>query len=69
MVGPQDQWLALEVKLSGTDVVLDLAAKSLLRFGDNMKVPPSGLGIVVATGPSYQRTDGVHVIALGTLGP
>lgn len=69
VVGPQNQWMALEVKLTGTDAVLDLASKALRRFGDGMRTPPAGLGIVVAAGPSYQRTDGVNVISLGTLGP
>lgn len=69
LVGPNNQWAALEVKLSGTDAVLDLAAKALLRFGERMRTKPAGLGIVVATGPSYRRTDGVHVISVGTLGP
>ena len=69
VVGPQNQWMALEVKLTGTDAVLDLASKALRRFGDGMSTPPAGLGIVVAAGPSYQRTDGVNVISLGTLGP
>ena len=69
VVGPNNHWVALEVKLSGTDAVLDLAAKALLRFGDSMRTPPAALGIVVATGPSYRRSDGVHVISIGTLGP
>ena len=61
--------MALEVKLSGSDAVLELAAKSLRRFADSMTTAPASLAIVVATGPSYRRTDGVHVISIGTLGP
>lgn len=69
VVGPKNQWVALEVKLSGSDAVLELAAKSLRRFADSMTTAPASSGIVVATGPSYRRTDGVHVISIGTLGP
>jgi len=69
VVGPNNQWMALEVKLSGTDAGLDLAAKALRRFGASMRTPPAALGIVVATGPTYRRPDGVIVISLGTLGP
>ncbi len=69
VVGPRSQWVGLEIKLSGSDTVLDAAAKGLVRFGAAMRTPPAGLGIVVATGPSYRRTDGVNVIALGALGP
>lgn len=69
VLGPRNQWAALEVKLSGTGVALDLAAKTLLRFGESMRRPPTALGIVVAAGPSYRRADGVHVLSVTTLGP
>lgn len=69
IIGPQNAWVALEVKLTASDVALDRAAKSLVNFSGSMKTAPSGLGIVVATGPSYRRPDGVHVIAIGALGP
>lgn len=69
VLGPRGAWMAWEVKLSATDRGIDLAADTLRRFGASMRTPPTSLGIIVATGPSYRRTDGVHVVAVGALGP
>lgn len=69
VLGPRSSWVAVEVNLSASDAVLDRAATSLVSFGRSMKTPPASLAIVVATGPSYRRADGVFVVAVGALGP
>lgn len=69
VLGPKNEWAALEVKLSADEAGVERTAATLIRFGQSMRNPPAGLAIVVATGPSYCRADGVHVISLGTLGP
>jgi hypothetical protein len=65
------RWAAFEVKL-GTRQVDDGAA-TLLRLADRIDTAimgaPVTLGVIVPTGYSYRRPDGVSVIAIGTLGP
>lgn len=65
------RWGAFEVKLNPADV--DAAAASLLRFVrkvDTRRVgDPAALGVITSTGMAFRRTDGVHVIPIGTLGP
>lgn len=69
VIGPKNQWAALQVKLAPAQAVVDATADALVRFGRRMRTPPAALGIVTATGPSFRRADGVHIISLGTLGP
>jgi len=62
-------WAGVEVKLSGTSDVLDIAAAGLLRIADAMRRKPESLTIITATGPSYTRPDGVNVASILDLGP
>jgi predicted AAA+ superfamily ATPase len=59
-----NRWAAFEVKLGQGQA--DEAARSLLRFQDRVDTGKSGepqmLGIIVATGYSYMRDDGIAVI-------
>lgn len=63
-------WAAFEVKLG--DVDLDIAAKKLLDFADNIDTKksnaPSSLNILTGTGLAYTRPDGVNVLPLSVLG-
>jgi hypothetical protein len=65
------RWCALEVKLGHGQA--DEAAAALLRFRDRVDIgvhgAPAALAVVVGTGYSYVRDDGVAVISIGTLGP
>lgn len=60
------RWLGFEVKL-GADAV-DKAAANLLRVAAKIERAPSALAVITPTGIAHTRTDGVHVIPLGTLG-
>lgn len=64
-------WAAFEVKLGHG--LVDEAADQLLRFRAGIDTgaegAPSALCVIVPTGPSYVRPDGVAVIALTCLGP
>ena len=64
-------WGAFEVKLGAG--LLDQAAKTLRSFAlsidTSRRAGPSVLGVVVPSGPSYVRADGVAVLALTSLGP
>jgi len=66
-----NRWAAFEVKLGQGQA--DEAARSLLKFRDRVDTGKSGeprmLGVIVATGYSYMREDGIAVISVGTLGP
>ena len=63
-------WVAVEVKLGAG--LLDDAARSLIRLRELVDQDASGelraLVVVVPTGPSYVRRDGVRVVALSSLG-
>jgi predicted AAA+ superfamily ATPase len=65
-------WMAFEVKLGGQDRI-DEAASNLLRFRDRVDTSrvgePSKLGVITATGYAIERSDGIAVIPIGTLGP
>jgi uncharacterized protein len=65
------QWGAFEVKLGQAQV--DAAAENLLRFAGKVDTSRSGqpgvLAVIIPTGLSYRRPDGVHVVAVGALGP
>ncbi len=64
-------WAAFEVKLNPREV--DTAAASLLRCAARIDTarhgPPSALGVITSTGHAGQRSDGVHVVPIATLGP
>ena len=64
------EWAAFEVKLG--DVDLDDAAEKLINFANNIDIDktrkPSSLNIIVGTGYTYTRPDGVNVVSLSTLG-
>lgn len=67
-------WIAAEVKLGGTERMLDEAAAKLLavtaRIDLSRRTPPSAHLIVTAFGAAaYQRLDGVVVAPLTALGP
>lgn len=66
------RWIAVEVKLGGTDAV-DHAAASLLRLQaivDTSRIgPPAKLLVITATGYGYERTDGVAVAPITALAP
>jgi predicted AAA+ superfamily ATPase len=63
-------WAAFEVKL-GAGMVED-AARNLTKFAYNLDLSkakkPSSLNIIVGTGMSFTRADGINVISLGSLG-
>lgn len=64
-----DQWLGIEVKLSGRPEVIDFAAAGLVHLASRMRTPPTALTVITATGPAYRRRDGVHVTSILDLGP
>lgn len=67
------QWVAFEVKLTGSQPVTDAAARNLLRFAAKVDTQSAGkpacLGVITAGGQAYTRPDGVAVIPLAALGP
>jgi len=64
-----DEWLGIEVKLSGRPEIIEAAAAGLVRLGGRMRTPPAALMVVTATGPAYRRKDGVYVTSILDLGP
>lgn len=67
---PDGTWAGFEVKLGHDKGVVDAAASGLLNFADQVAGQgPSSLSVIVSSGPSYRRRDGVNVVAIGTLGP
>ncbi|WP_166846399.1 ATP-binding protein [Isoptericola sp. BMS4] len=66
-----ETWSAIEVKASAAPRVVEDAAGGLLSAARSMRTAsaPSTLGIVVPTGPSYQRSDGVYVLNIQHLRP
>lgn len=69
---PDGRWMAVEVKLGGSDAV-DSAAQSLLRLKrkveDSRRDQLAALVVVTAVGYGYTRTDGVRVVPLTALAP
>jgi predicted AAA+ superfamily ATPase len=63
-------WAAFEIKL-GTGMIEE-AAQNLKKLADNIDTrktkPPQSLNIIVGTGISYTRPDGINVISIGSLG-
>jgi hypothetical protein len=68
---PGDRWAAFEIKLGQARV--DDGARNLLRFRERLDTrkcgEPQTIAVIVGTGYSYVRDDGVAVIAAGALGP
>lgn len=66
-----NRWAAFEIKLNPRDV--DVAATALLRFSASVDKDrhgePSALAVITSTGVAGRRSDGVHVIPIGCLGP
>ncbi len=69
---PDGRWMAVEVKLGGSEAV-DTAAQSLLRLKrkveDLRRDQLAALVVVTAVGYGYTRTDGVRVVPLTALAP
>ena len=69
---PDGTWLAVEVKLGGSEAI-DTAARSLNQLRDKVAVERAdqlaGLVVITAVGYAYTRADGVRVAPLTTLGP
>jgi predicted AAA+ superfamily ATPase len=63
-------WTAFEIKL-GTGMIEE-AAQNLQKLANNIDTrktkPPQSLNIIVGTGISYTRPDGINVISVGSLG-
>jgi predicted AAA+ superfamily ATPase len=63
-------WAAFEIKL-GVGMIEE-AATNLIKFAKNLDSDrtqkPSSLNIIVGTGMSFTRTDGINVISLASLG-
>ena len=67
---PDGSWSGFEIKLGHNKEIIDAAATGLLNFADQVAGPdPSSLTVIVSSGPSYRRRDGVNVVAIGALGP
>ena len=71
--GGDGRWIAVEVKLGGQDNI-DKAALSLRRVASKVDESRKGAAaalvvITAADGYAYQRTDGVCVVPIFTLGP
>jgi predicted house-cleaning NTP pyrophosphatase (Maf/HAM1 superfamily) len=64
-----DQWLGIEVKLSGRPEIIDAAAAGLVRLASRMRTSPTALVVITTGGPAYRRKDGVFVTSILDLGP
>jgi predicted AAA+ superfamily ATPase len=64
-------WSGFEVKTSTIPRTIDMAAAGLLAVARTMEtaMPPATLGVIVPTGPSYRRSDGVYVLSIQHLAP
>ncbi|MCQ3815193.1 MAG: DUF4143 domain-containing protein [Acidimicrobiia bacterium] len=66
------EWIAAEIKLGGRSAV-DAAAASLIKLRDRIDTTAVGelrrLLVITATGFAYERTDGVSVTPITSLGP
>lgn len=66
-------WAAFEVKLTGSQSVIDSAAQRLLDFASEIDTDrhgaPAALVVVTAIGGGGRRSDGVHVVPIAALGP
>ena len=66
-------WVAVEVKLSPSEKVVDTAAASLLRLRDKIATSRAqdmpALVVVTSAGAAYRRADGIQVVPVTHLGP
>ncbi|MBN8868348.1 MAG: ATP-binding protein [Solirubrobacterales bacterium] len=73
IVETPDSWVAVEVKLTGDQKVIDDAARGLLDFASEIDTKhhrdPASLVVVTAMGGGGKRADGVHVVPITALGP
>ena len=69
---PDGRWIGAEIKLGGPAAV-DKGADTLLRLRDKLDHIRTGLParlvVIAATGYAYERSDGVCVVPLTSLGP
>ena len=69
---PDGRWLAVEVKLGGSDAI-EAAAQSLLRLSSKVEAARldqlAALVVLTAVGYGYTRPDGVRVAPITALGP
>jgi len=71
IVDTGERWGAFEIKL-GTNRIDDAAAHLATfagRIDTTTRGPAAVLAVIVGTGYGYVRSDGVHVIPIGALGP
>lgn len=67
---PNGEWAGFEIKLGSTPDVVDGAAANLLKIRDRVAArAPRALGVIVAKGFGFRRTDGVWQIPIGALAP
>ena len=67
---PDGSWAGFEIKLGHDKETIDGAAAGLSNFAEQIAGPaPAALTVIVSSGLSYRRRDGVNVVAIGTLGP
>jgi predicted AAA+ superfamily ATPase len=59
-------WAAFEIKLRQSTI--DKAATNLIKITSDINKKAASLNVIVGTGPSYTRPDGVNVISLTSLG-
>ena len=68
---PDNQWAAIEIKLSFDQV--ENAAANLLRFKSKIDTDicgePAFMAVLTSTGANYVRKDGIYVISIGSLAP
>ena len=62
-------WVGIEVKLGGGHSIDDAAGSLLKLAAERVAKPPLALLIITAGPYCYRRTDGVHVVPLGCIGP
>ena len=69
---PDGRWLAVEVKLGGSEAI-ETAARSLQRVAQavdaSRREQLAGLVVMTAVGYGYTRPDGVRVVPITALGP
>ena len=69
---PDGRWLAVEIKLGGSDAI-EKAAQSLQRVRDTVAgdraAQLAGMVVITALGFAYTRADGIRVTPITALGP
>jgi predicted AAA+ superfamily ATPase len=59
-----EKWAGIEVKLAASTQQAEPYFEKLKNIALQMRTKPQFLAIITATGPSYTRSDGVHLISL-----